>query len=205
MGIDIKYYKYGKKEIDYLRKKDPQLKIEIDRIGMIKRKVNPDIFSALISSIIGQQISTKAATTVESRLINLIGGITPENIYKTEIEDIQRCGMSTRKAGYIKEISQIAISKSINFENLHKLNNEEFIRELVKLKGVGEWTAEMLLIHSLEREDVLSYKDLGIRRGIEKLYGLEDLSKQEFNILQERYTPYGTVASLYLWEISSEK
>lgn len=73
------------------------------------------------------------------------------------------------------------------------------------LKGIGEWTAEMLLIHSLQRADVLSYKDLGIRRGIMRLYGLEELSKQEFNVYRKRYSPYGTVASIYLWEISSRK
>lgn len=205
MGIDIKYFKYGKKEIDYLKNKDTQLGTEIDRIGMIKRKINPDIFSALISSIISQQISTKAAITVESRLINLINNITAENIYETTMEDIQKCGMSIRKAGYIKNISEIAISKTIDFKNLNKLNNDDFIKELMKIKGVGEWTAEMLLIHSLQRENILSYKDLGIRRGIEMLYGLVNLSKEEFKMFQERYTPYGTVASIYLWEISSRK
>lgn len=203
--MNIKYYEYGQKEIDYLKMKDPKLGKEINRIGMIKREVNNDMFSALISSIIGQQISTKAAATVEGRLLDLIGRITPENINKMEIEEIQQCGMSTRKAGYIKGASQEAILKTIDFKNLDKLSDKEFIKELIKLKGVGVWTAEMLLIHSLEREDILSYSDLGIRRGIERLYGLENLSKKEFKIFQERYSPYGTVASLYLWKISSER
>lgn len=205
MEIDIKYYSYGEKEIEYLSKRDPLLGKEIARIGRIKRQVNPDLFFALISSIISQQISTKAATTVESRLIQLIGEITPENIDQARIEDIQKCGMSMRKAGYIKNASQVALSKTLDFGNLYKLKDEEVIKELVKLKGVGSWTAEMLIIHSLQREDILSYKDLGIRRGIERLYGLEDLSKKEFEVFRNRYTPYGTVASIYLWEISSEK
>lgn len=200
----MKYYKYGKKEIDYLKSKDTKLGQAIDRIGMIEREVNPDLFSALISSIISQQISTKAAATVESRLIDLIGEITPENINKIKIEDIQSCGMSTRKAGYIKSTGQAIISNEIDFENLYKLEDDEFTKELVKLKGVGSWTAEMLLIHSLERKDILSYKDLGIRRGIEKLYNLENLTKEEFRVFKDRYSPYGTVASIYLWKISSE-
>lgn len=202
MEIDIQYYKYGKKEIDYLKNKDSILGKEIDRIGMVKRVVNPHIFSALISSIISQQISTKAARTVENRLIELISSITPENIDKLQVEDIQKCGMSTRKGGYIKDASYAAISKTMDFDNLYKLENKEFVKELTKLRGVGPWTAEMLLIHSLQREDVISYKDLGIRRGIEKLYDIEDLTKEEFKIFEQRYRPYGTVASIYLWEIS---
>lgn len=172
---------------------------------MIERKVNPDIFSSLISSIISQQISTKAASTVEGRLRDLIGNISPENIEKIEIEDIQKCGMSTRKAEYIKGISEASDGGTIDFENLYKLNDKEFIKEITKLKGVGIWTAEMILIHSLERENVLSYSDLGIRRGIEKLYGMEKISKKEFKFFQEKYSPYGTVASIYLWEISSNR
>ena len=92
----------------------------------------------------------------------------------------------------------------MDFNNLYQLTDEEVTKKWMKLKGVGEWTAQMLLIHSLERENVLSYKDLGIRRGIERLYGLSELSKEEFEVFQDRYAPYGTVASIYLWEISNE-
>lgn len=199
----MNYYKYGKKEMDYLKEKDPALGREIDKIGIIKRPVNPDVFSSLISSIISQQISTKSALTVKGRLIDLIGEINPENIGEMDIEDIQKCGMSMRKASYIKGIGEAALSKAIDFHNLNKLSDEEVIKELISLKGVGEWTAEMLLIHSLERQDILSFKDLGIRRGIMRLYDLEDLSKEEFEIYRNKFSPYGTVASLYLWEISS--
>lgn len=202
MVIDIEYYKYGKKEINYLKDRDLRLGLAIEKIGMIKREVNPDLFSALISSIIGQQISTKAASTVESRLIEIVGEITPESIYNLEIEDIQKCGMSNRKASYIKGIAELVLSDTIDFNSLYDLDDEEFTRELIKIKGVGEWTAEMLLIHCLQRQDVLSYKDLGIRRGIERLYGIEELSKEEFEKFQNIYSPYGTVASIYLWEIS---
>ncbi len=200
----MNYFKYGKKEIDYLTQKDKKLGLEIDRIGMIKRNIDSDIFSALISSVIGQQISTKAATTVTNRLLELVGELTPENLEKIEVELIQQCGMSLRKAGYIKGIANSAVRKEIDFENLYKLSDQEIIKELTTLKGIGEWTVEMLLIHSLERADVLSYKDLGIRRGIMRLYGLEELSKKDFESYRNRYSPYGTVASIYLWEISSE-
>lgn len=199
------YFKYGKEEIEYLKKRDKKLGAAIDEIGMIKREVNPDIFSALITSVIGQQISTKAASTVTSRVIKLVGKLAPENIERVEVELIQECGMSLRKADYIKGIAKAAITKEIDFENLYKLSDEEVIKKLTTLKGVGEWTGEMLLIHSLQRPDVLSYKDLGIRRGTMRLYGLDKLSKEEFETYRKRYSPYGTVASIYLWEISSEK
>lgn len=201
----MKYIKYGKKEIDYLKEKDPILGKEIDRIGMIQRRVDPNIFSALISSIISQQISTKAAATVNNRLIKLAGEIEAKNIYKLSIKDIQKCGMSTRKAEYIKDASIASISKTIDFENLSKLENKDFIKELTKLRGVGIWTAEMLLIHSLEREDILSFSDLGIRRAIEKLHNIEKLKKEDFRRFEKLYSPYATVASIYLWRISSEK
>jgi len=201
----MNYFQYGEKEINYLKKKDKKLAKEIDRIGMIKREVDPHVFSALITSVIGQQISTKAAATVTGRLLELVGSFTPEDIERVEVEAIQKCGMSLRKANYIKGIARAAISKEIDFKNLYKLSDDQVIKELTTLKGIGEWTAEMLLIHSLERSDVLSYKDLGIRRGIMRLYGLEELSKKEFDSYKKRYSPYGTVASIYLWEISSEE
>lgn len=199
----MNYFKYGEDALKHLKERDEKLGKEIEKIGMIEREIDSDLFSGLISSVISQQISTKAATTVTNRLIELAGELTPENIEKIETERIQKCGMTLRKASYIKGIAEAAIVKEIDFENLNKLSDKEVIEELTKLKGIGEWTAEMILIHSLQRPNILSYKDLGIRRGIMRLYGLEDLSKKEFEVYRKLYSPYGTVASLYLWEISS--
>ncbi|MDD4726404.1 MAG: DNA-3-methyladenine glycosylase 2 family protein [Tissierellia bacterium] len=201
----MNYYSYTIKELDYLKERDSILGAEIDKIGMIKREIEPDIFKGLISSIISQQISTKAAITIKQRLAELIESITPENTEKIDLESIQKCGMSLRKASYIKGIANAAVTKTIDFENLHNLSDQEVIKEIVKLKGVGEWTAEMTLIHSLQRPDILSFKDLGIRRGIMKLYDLKNLTEDEFKKYRERYSPHCTVASLYLWEISSSK
>lgn len=195
-------FKYGKKEIEYLKSKDKKLGTAIDRIGMVEREVTPDPFIALISSIIGQQISNKAAETVWNRLINLVGDISPENILHVSIEAIQSCGMSLRKAGYIRGAAEAAVSGSIDFNNLYMLRDEEIIHKLSSLHGVGIWTAEMLLIFSLCRPDVISYNDLVIRRGIMHLYGLSTLSKKDFQKYRKRYSPYGTVASLYLWRIA---
>ena len=133
----MSFYEYGEKEIEHLKKRDKRLGIEIDKIGMIKRKTDPDLFSALISSIISQQISTKAAITISQRLMDLVGRFTPENIYKTDLELIQKCGMSLKKATYIKGIADSALTKEIDFEKLHLLSDDEVTQQLTQLKGVG--------------------------------------------------------------------
>lgn len=196
------YFQYGDKEIEYLKNKDKKLAAAIDRIGPIQREVIPDPFTALISSIVSQQISKKAAETVWARLENLLITITPESIANTETEAIQGSGMSTRKAGYIKGIAEAAKNKQVDFANLHNLKDEEIISQLSKLHGVGVWTAEMLQIFSLNRPNILSYNDLAIRRGMMNLYNLKELPKEKFEKYRKRYSPYGSTASLYLWELS---
>lgn len=200
----MSFFEYGEKEIDYLKRKDRKLGIEIDRIGMIQRTTNPDIFSALISTVISQQISTEAAITINKRLEDLAVTVSPESIDKIELSMIQKCGMSLTKAYYIKDIANMAMKKEIDLGSLHKLSDQQVVKELTRIKGVGEWTCEMILIHSLNRGDVLSYKDLAIRRGIMTLHRLEELPKAKFERYRRKYSPYSTVASLYLWEISKK-
>lgn len=195
-------FQYGQKEIEYLKSKDKILGQAIDKIGLIKREINPDPFAALISSIISQQISKKAAATVWNRLSQTLGHVTPENIIKTDLAEIQGCGMSLRKARYIKGIAEAAFSGQVEFDKLQFLEDEDIIKKLILLPGVGTWTAEMLLIFSLCRPDVVSYKDLAIRRGMMNLYQLEELSPQDFQRYRKNYSPYGSVASLYLWALS---
>ncbi len=198
----MEFFEYGQKEIEYLKSKDKKLGAAIDKIGMIKREINPEPFTALVSSIVSQQISKKAAETVWNRLCSLIGNITAESIAQMTLPEIQGCGMTVRKAEYIKGIANAAITGEINFSTLRTLTDEEIIKKLSALNGVGIWTAEMLLIFSLCRPDVVSYGDLAIRRGMMRLYGLTDLPKEKFNKYRKRYSPYGSVASLYLWELS---
>lgn len=110
--------------------------------------------------------------------------------------------MTLRKAEYIKGIASAALTGEVDFSKLHTLTDEEIIKKLSSLNGVGIWTAEMLLIFSLCRPDVVSYGDLAIRRGMMNLYGLKELPKEKFNRYRKKYSPYGSVASLYLWELS---
>ena len=199
-----KYFKYGEQEIAHLSKKDKKLGAAIERIGMIKRSVNPDLFAALIESIVGQQISAKAADTVCNRLYELCS-FNAERLHALPTSEVQSCGMSMRKAEYIKNIAEITVTKGVDFDAIQSKTNEEIIYELTKIKGVGVWTVEMLLIFSLERHDVISYGDLAIRRGMMRLYGLKNLSKEQFSKYAKRYQPYGSIASLYLWHLSSEE
>ncbi|MFZ5643613.1 MAG: DNA-3-methyladenine glycosylase family protein [Bacillota bacterium] len=199
----MQIFKYGQKEIEYLKRKDKKLGAAIDTIGIIKREVTPDPFIALVSSIVSQQISKKAAITVWNRLSKLLGNITPGSIAQVDLSELQGCGMSQRKAGYIKGIADAAISGKVDFKSLNTLTDDEIIKKLSSLHGVGVWTVEMLLIFSLCRPDVVSYKDLAICRGMKNLYGLKDISKDKFERYRKRYSPYGSVASLYLWELSA--
>jgi len=195
------YFEYGEREITYLRKKDKKLGAVIDQVGIIKRKINPNLFSALVGNIIGQQISIKAANTVRGKL-NMLCNMEPEKLYRLTTEDIQSCGMSMRKAGYIKNIADAVVNKTVDFDALPTKCDKEIIQALISLNGIGLWSAEMLLIFSLMRPNIVSYGDLAIRRGMMRLYGLDELSKEQFMQYAENYSPYGSVASLYLWEIS---
>lgn len=198
------FFEYGRIEIEYLKNKDVKLGEAIDRIGMIRREVIPDTYSALVNSIVAQQISGKAAETVWERLCRLAGNITPGNIAKLDLNTIQSCGVSFRKAGYIREITEAALSGMVDFKTLHLLSDDEIAKKLIKLPGIGMWTVEMLLIFSLCRPDVVSFNDFGIRKGMMKLYGLNELKKQEFLQYRRNYSPYGTVASFYIWAVASE-
>ena len=198
-------FNYGSTEIEHLKKKDKKLAMAIDSIGPIEREVMPDLFTALIHSIVGQQIATKAAATVWGRLQLQCGGITPRSIAEANAVEIQQCGLSMRKTLYIKGVGEAALQSELNIHEFPALSDNEIIERLSALNGVGVWTAEMLLIFSLERPDVVSWGDLAIRRGMMSLYGLNKLTRTQFDRYRKRYSPYGSVASLYLWALAARK
>ncbi|MDR2696322.1 MAG: DNA-3-methyladenine glycosylase 2 family protein [Deltaproteobacteria bacterium] len=192
-------FPYGRRETAHLAKRDPALGWVIKQIGHIEREIEPDLVAALMRSVIAQQISTKAAATVYRRLREMPDGATPEHIAQAPVEAIQACGMSMRKAGYVKGIARAALDGRLDARAIAQLDDAGVIAALSELKGVGVWTAEMLLILSLCRPNVLSWGDFAIRNGIMKLYGLDTLDKKTFAALHERYAPYASVASLYIW------
>lgn len=195
-------FTYGPTELAHLRKKDRRLGQAIDEIGPIERAVISDPFTALVHGIVGQQLSSRAAAAIWSRLQELLGEITPETIAAASVEELRRCGLSTRKAEYIRGIGAAVAQGELDLIGLRELSDEDVIERLTALPGVGRWTAEMYLLFSLQRPDIVSWGDLAIRRGMMNLYGLTSLSREEFNRYRRRYSPYGSVASLYLWAVS---
>ncbi|MEK6266808.1 MAG: DNA-3-methyladenine glycosylase 2 family protein [Clostridium sp.] len=202
---EANFFRYGEIEITYLKQSDIKLGEAIERLGRVERVIIKDLFTALIYAIIGQQISAKAVHTIWARVQERFGEITSQNISKISIEEIQQCGMTTRKAGYIKSIAETVSRGDLNLNELNKLSDKEVISKLSSLHGIGVWTAEMLLLNSMERPNIVSWGDMAIRRGMMKLYGLSELTKQQFDEYKKRYSPYGSVASIYLWKISTFK
>ena len=196
------YFEYGNKEIEFLKKRDKLLGEAIDSIGHINRAVDTDVFSSIVHHIIGQQISTAAQATIWHRLIDKIGQVNSETIYSLKLNELQKIGMTFRKAGYIKNFADKVKNEEFDINSINDLPNEEIIKKLTALKGIGVWTAEMIMIFCLQRPDVLSFGDLAIHRGMRMLYHHKDIDKKRFEKYAKRYSPYGTVASLYLWAIA---
>lgn len=204
-NVKTKYFDYGEKEMEYLKRVDEELGAAIERLGKVERVIIPDLFAALIYAIIGQLVSVKAVHTIWGRMQDRFGEITTQNIAKLSADDIQGCGMTMKKAVCIKSIAEIIDQGKFNLTELYDLSDTEVIKRLSSLNGIGKWTAEMLLINSMERPDVVSFGDIAIRRGMCKLYGLEGITKEKFNQYKERYSPYGSIASIYLWKLSFEE
>lgn len=195
-------FPYSQKELDYLSERDPLLGGVIRSVGFIARAVEEDVFSAVVHHIIGQQISMRAQETVWRRLQELLGEVTPDTLAEADTEAVKGCGMTYRKADYICDFAQKVRSGEFDVEALREMEDSEAVKALSALRGVGEWTAEMLLLFCLRRSDVLSYGDLGIRRGMMKLYGWTTMTREQFEACRERYSPYGSVASFYLWAVN---
>lgn len=197
------YFPYGETEIAYLKSKDKRLGEVMDRLGWVKRRVIPDLFAALAHSIIGQQISTKAHETIWRKLATALGGVTPRRIMELSPEELQAFGMSFRKVGYIREAATKILTGDFDIQALQSLSDEEVCAKLSELNGIGVWTAEMLMLHSLLRPNILSFGDLGVQRGLRMVYHHRKITKEVFRKYQRRYAPYGSVACIYLWAVSA--
>ena len=196
------YFEYGLDAVEHLKKKDKRLGDAIDRIGPIQRKTEDDLFTGVVHHIVGQQISTAAQATVWGRLQGLLGEVCTDTICLCSREALQSCGTTFKKADYILEFAQKVQSGGFNVEALRDMADKDVIAALSSLNGIGVWTAEMLMIFCMQRPDIVSYGDLAIRRGMRMLYRHRKLDKKLFEKYTRRYTPYGSVASLYLWAIA---
>ena len=196
------YFAYGSRETDYLARKDKRLASVIERVGPIQREVRPDLFDALMHAIVGQQIATKAQQTVWGRLVQALGQVTPGTVDSMEAEALQRLGLSFRKVGYMKGAARKVLQGELDVEALRLMDDASVSAALCRLDGVGVWTAEMLMLFSLQRPDVLSFGDLAIHRGLRMIYRHKTISRERFELYRRRFSPYGSVASLYLWAVA---
>lgn len=191
---------------------DPTMAALIERLGAIdvatrlrrrKEERPADAYGALLRAIVGQQLSTKAARTIYLRVVDLFGGATPspEQLLEAREEDLRGRGLSGRKTEYVRDLAAHVLSGELELDRLDQLGDEEVIEEIVAVRGLGRWTAEMFLLFHLERPDILSGGDLGIRKAIQVEYDLAQLPAPSHVLeIGEAWRPYRSLASLYLWE-----
>lgn len=197
-----KFFAYPDEAMDYLAKRDTTLAQVIAQVGRVERTVDDDVFSSIVNSIIGQQISAVAQRTIIARLGERVGATTPDAIDTLSEDELQALGMTFCKASYIKDVARKVAGGEFDLGALEQMSDEDAIATLSSLKGIGRWTAEMTLLFSMGRQDILAFDDLGIQRGMRMTYHHRKITKQLFKKYRRRYSPYGSVASLYLWEVA---
>ena len=196
------YFEYGETEIAYLKSKDKKMAEVIEQVGFIKREVDTDLFSSVIHHIIGQQISTKAQATIWKRMSDSLGTVNAETILEADPAQLQSFGMTFRKVEYIRDFADKVHSGVFDLEAISEMNDRDAIKELSSLKGIGVWTAEMILLFCLQRPDIFSFDDLAIQRGLRMVYHHRKIDRKLFEKYRRRFSPYCSVASLYLWAVS---
>ena len=198
------YFSYGDKEVEYLCSRDARLGRVIDKVGHIYRDVDPDLFHAVVHHIVGQQISTKAQATIWNRICIGLGTVDATTIIDLGVNNLQQFGISFRKASYIMDFADKVKSGELDIDKIYNMPDDEVIKELVTLKGVGVWTAEMILLFCLQRPNVFSYDDLAIQRGLKTLYHHRQITSTLFNKYRRHFNPYCSTASLYLWAVAGD-
>jgi DNA-3-methyladenine glycosylase II len=191
----------------YLSDLDPIMATAIVRVGPCTLNPNPHLFETLVDAIISQQISVKAADAIMRRLRVAINAkadslISPASLLLLDDAALRAVGLSPQKMRYIRDLAERVSSRQLDLERLSELDDEEVIEELVKVKGIGRWTAEMMLIFSLGRPDVLPVDDLGFLEGVREAYALEVRpTPREMRERGEVWRPYRTFATWYMWSI----
>lgn len=187
-------------KVKFVASKDENVSKLITLVGDIEINLDKNYFSSLVQSIVGQQLSMKAAETIWNRLVFSLGEINCDNILNAPFDTLKSVGLSKSKIAYIKDLAEKVKEGTVNLDIIDSHSDEEIIAELIKVKGIGKWTAEMFLIFSLGRMDVFSMNDLGLRKVIQWLFNLENLPSKEFLLdFTSKFKPYRTILSLYLW------
>jgi DNA-3-methyladenine glycosylase II len=191
----------------YLMRADKVLRRVMEEGGPIdpkkdRRGSRPDPYEALARAIVGQQLSTKAAASIWNKLLELFDGRTPDPkaLLRKRPATLRKAGLSNAKVAFLRDLAERVGDGRLDLKRLAKLPDEDVIAELIEVKGIGRWTAEMFLIFHLARPDVVSTGDLGIRRAVQIAYGMNDLpGPEELERIADEWRPHRTLACLYLW------
>ena len=195
-------FSYNDIQTGLLAQRDEKLGAFIEEKGFVERHISDDFFTGLCYNIIGQQLSMKACDTLWRKFTAGVGEVIPENC--TDAQRMKECGLSRSKAECIAECAARCLSGELSAERISAMSDEEVISALTEVKGIGRWTAEMVLIFCLARSDVLSLSDFGIRKGLSLLHGIDMSDRKTMERYRVLYSPYGTVASVYLWEAARD-
>lgn len=192
--------------LDYLVAKDPHFKkiLKPADIESIPHTRRPCSYEAFAHTVVGQQLSTKAAATIWARLDAELGGVTPQSVNAAPDETLRAAGLSGQKVTYLRGLSAAVMDQSFVPENLDKLDDAQVIARITALKGFGRWSAEMVLIFALARPDVFSGGDLGLREGLRQVLKLEARPTEKQAVIQaQKWAPHRTAASLLLWRVKA--
>ena len=194
--------------IEFL-KRDKNMQVLIEKFGRPNFKIGQDYFQSLFRSIVFQQLSGEAAQTIFNRLVKLIPEksiLCPNEVLKLDKDDMRRAGLSFQKINYVRNLAVYFENNSLQKKNFALMTNEEISRELIQIKGIGQWTVDMFLMFTLNRTDIFPYGDLGIQKGIMKILNSEILpSKKEMGNCSKKWKPYRTIACWYLWRLTDDK
>ena len=192
---------YWAKGVEYLKSNDSILSRVIDENLRPFLSPNGDVGNTLIKSIVGQQISVKAADSVWRKMTGLLGTVIPENIVSCDLQDLRGCGLSMRKSEYILDFSRLWVD-SLSDLDWFSMDGEDVRSRLLELRGVGPWTVDMVMIFALGQPDILPLGDIGLIRAIEKTYaGGTNLGVEDLLDISAGWSPYRTVATWYLWRV----
>ncbi len=192
--------KYWNKGIIYLSNKDKVLKKLIQTYRNEYLNLNSNYFHSLINSIIGQQISVSAADSMKTKFFKLKRNITPQTVSKLRTSDLRKCGLSRQKILYIRNISKFFLQNKKFIKNINKFSEEEIYKNLIEIKGVGNWTIHMFLMFSYGSSNIFPTGDLGFLKAISKLYKVQlPISERKLKLLFKKWSPYSSQATWYLW------
>jgi DNA-3-methyladenine glycosylase II len=189
----------------HLAKADKKLAPVIRMYAPCRIEPHSDHYGELVSSIVGQQLSTKAGSTIWKRVLELFGGQmpTPQQLIDIDADKIRACGVSYPKIGYMKDLAQHVMDGRLDLPHISTMPNDQLIEQLTAVKGIGEWSAHMFMIFGLGRLDVLPVGDLGVRKAIMRLYKLKELPDPALMVAisnKNSWQPYESVAAWYLWQ-----